>query len=102
MNVPNESAMPLVALALWAAGIVLVALAVWRVRGPYGRMQELDRLAENARRYESWRGGRKTATGAEGASGADVMRALLRRQVQMWAVVGVAGVALIVAGFVVA
>ena len=61
-------------------------------------MSELDRLAENARRYDSWRGGR-TSGGSNETTGADVMRALLRRQVLTWAAVGVAGFALIVVGF---
>ncbi len=93
--------MNLLPLLLWAAGLVMIGLAVWRVREPYGRLHDLDRLAENARRYESWRGGRKTAAGSEGESGADVMRALLRRQVQLWSGIGVAGVVLLVAGFLV-
>ncbi len=87
-------------LALWVAGLALVGLAVWRVRGPFARMGELDRLAENARRYDSWRGARSSAAGGE-TTGADVMRALLRRQVTLWTAVGVAGVVLIVAGFAV-
>ena len=61
-------------------------------------MNELDRLAENARRYESWRGGR-AAAGTNETTGADVMRQMLRRQVLMWTGVGIAGVVLIVAGF---
>jgi hypothetical protein len=87
------------ALALWAGGIVLIGLAVWRGRAPYARMKQLDQLAENARRYESWRGGRKTSAAGERESGADVMRALLRREVNLWLAVGVAGVVLLVAGF---
>lgn len=63
-------------------------------------MNELDRLAENARRYDSWRGGRSTG-GADETTGADVMRQMLRRQVLIWTIVGAAGVALIVAGFVI-
>jgi len=63
-------------------------------------MSELDRLAENARRYDSWRGGR-SPSGADETTGADVMRAMLRRLVMIWAIVGAAGVALIVAGFVI-
>jgi hypothetical protein len=77
----------------------MLALAIWRVRAPWARMNELDRLAENARRYDSWRGGRNT--GADETTGADVMRQMLRRQVVMWAIVGAAGIALIVAGFVI-
>ena len=84
--------------ALWAAGIFLVALALWRVRVPWERMRELDRLAENARRYESWRGGRNAGVGDE-TTGADVMRQLLRRQVSVWIGVGILGVLLILAGF---
>ena len=67
---------------------------------PHARWIELDRIAENARRYESWRGGR-TAAGAGETTGADVMRAVLRRQVMTWAAVGIVGVVLIVAGFAV-
>ncbi|CAN5773867.1 hypothetical protein BH23CHL7_BH23CHL7_06020 [soil metagenome] len=91
--------MNVAAVALWTAGLVLIAFALAKARGPQARLSELDRLAENARRYDSWRGGRKTAAGGEGESGADVMRALLRRQVQIWIGVGVAGTVLLVAGF---
>lgn len=89
-----------VAWVLWVAGIFLIAVAAFRVREPYGRMQELDRLAENARKYDSWRGGRKTAVDG-GRSGADVMREMLRRQVMTWAGVAVAGGVLVLLGFVV-
>jgi len=85
--------------ALWVTGAALVALAAWRARPPLARMNELDRLAENARRYDSWRGGRNSD--AEEKTGADVMRQMLRRQVLMWTIVGAAGVAMIVAGFVI-
>lgn len=88
--------------ALWGAGIVLIALAVWRGRGPFTRLGKLDRLAENARRYESWRGGRGGATAAgDQTTGADIMRQMLRRQVYLWAAVAVTGVVLVVAGFAV-
>lgn len=83
---------------LWVIGIFLIAFAAFRARVPYARMQELDRLADNSRRYEGWRGGRKTAAGG-GESGADVMRALMRRQVMTWLAVGGAGVLLLVVGF---
>ena len=65
-------------------------------------MAELDQLAENAKRYESWRGGRSsTAAAGSERSGADVMREMLRRQVYTWVGVGAVGVTLIVAGFVI-
>lgn len=90
--------MSLLSLALLAAGFALIGLGAFRARAPYARMQELDRLADNSRRYEGWRGGRKTAAGG-GESGADVMRALMRRQVMTWLAVGGAGVLLLLAGF---
>jgi hypothetical protein len=85
---------------LWVAGIVLLVLGIWRSRAPFNRMTELDHLAENARRYDSWRGGRASSAPTE-TTGADVMRAMLRRQVITWSVVGLIGVALIIAGFAV-
>ena len=88
-------------LVLWMTGIALLAIAIWRVRAPFGRMSELDRLAENARKYESWRGGRSSAPARDETTGADVMRQLLRRQVAFWSAIGAAGVFLIIAGFAV-
>lgn len=87
-------------LVLWASGIVLLAVGIWRVRAPFARMSELDRLAENARRYEGWRGTSTSTSADHGKTGADVMREMLRRQVYLWAAVIIAGVLLIVAGFV--
>lgn len=85
-------------IALWTVGFVLLAFAITRIAAPYGRMRELDRLADNARKYDSWRGVRSAGRDDE-TTGADVMRAFLRRQVLTWAVVGGLGIALIVAGF---
>ena len=84
---------------LWIAGIALLAIAIWRIRAPFARMNELDRLADNARKYDSWRGGsRRTAADGE-RTGADEMRDLMRRQVYIWAAAAVVGVVLIFAGF---
>ncbi len=85
-------------LALWIGGIALIALALWRARAPFARIGELDRLAENARRYDSWRGGRSGAE-SPGTTGAAVMRSLLRRQVTSWIAVGASGVVLVILGF---
>ena len=93
--------MELVSLALWLGGVGLIVLAVFQARGPFTRMSELERLAQNARRYDSWRGGRRTAAEEGGTSGADIMRDMLRRRVLIWAAVAAAGVALVVAGFVI-
>lgn len=86
---------------LWVTGAVLLGVGLLRVRVPFSRMNELDRLADNAKRYEAWRGGSRTAAGGSDTTGADVMRAMLRRQVLIWAAVAVVGVLLIVAGFAV-
>ena len=85
-------------IVLWLTGAALLAVAVWRVRRPFSHMTELDQLAQNARRYESWRGGRGS-TGPE-TTGADVMRGMLRRQVYLWVAIGIVGVVLLLAGFV--
>ena len=83
---------------LWVGGIALLAVGVWKVRAPFARMSELDRLADNSRRYDSWRGGRGAGAG-QGVTGADVMRQMLRRQVLLWGAVAVAGAVLVLAGF---
>lgn len=87
--------------ALWAIGAALLAVAVWRARPALARMSELDRLADNARRYDTWRGASRTAASSGETTGADIMRAMLRRQLYLWAGIGAVGVALIVAGFAV-
>lgn len=90
----------MISLLLWLVGVALVAIALWRVRVPFGRMTELDRIADNAKRYESWRGGAsRTAAGAGERTGADEMRDVLRRQVVLWAGVGAVGLLLVVGGF---
>ena len=84
---------------LWVAGFALLAIGIWRVRAPYARMQELDRLAENAKRYDSWRGG-SSRTAADGErTGADEMRDMMRRQVSMWVALGAVGIVLVILGF---
>ena len=90
-------------IVLWVGGVVLLALGILRVQGPLSRANELRRLDENAQRYDAWRGGSRTAAPRPGGerTGADEMRALLRRQVRVWAGAIVAGIVLIVAGFVV-
>jgi hypothetical protein len=79
---------------------LLIALAIWRVRAPISRAAELDRLSDNARRYDSWRGNRSPGPDNE-TTGADVMKQLLRRQILTWMAVGAAGIALLFVGFAV-
>jgi hypothetical protein len=89
-----------ISIVFWAVGIALIAIAVVRARTPFARMGELDQLASNAQRYESWRGGSsRTAAGGGERTGADEMKDILRRQVYLWAGVGVVGVLLVVGGF---
>ncbi len=88
-------------IVLWLVGTALVLIAAWRGRAPFARMSELDRLADNAKRYESWRGGGNRTAANHSDTGADVMREMLRRQVYLWAGVGGVGLLLVVAGFLV-
>lgn len=85
-------------LALWIAGVALILLAVFRAQQPWRRLAELDHLAENARRYDSWRGGRGTPA-APDTTGADVMREILRRRLLIWGAVAAVGGLLVLAGF---
>jgi hypothetical protein len=93
--------MELVGMLLWIGGALLIVIAVFQARGPFSRMAELDRLADNARRYDSWRGGRRGGDDDEPTTGADIMRQMLRRRVLLWAAVAGVGLLLIVAGFAV-
>ncbi len=85
--------------ALVAAGLLLITLGLVRARGPHQRARALQANEENLRRYESWRGGRRT--GAEqGPSSAELMSAELRGQVRRWAGVAILGLALVLVGLV--
>lgn len=87
-------------LALWVGGLVLVVVGATAIRRPLARYRELQATDANLRRYDSWRGGKRTAV-ETGVTGADVMRAQLRSTSIRWGAVIVAGIVLIVAGFVV-
>jgi hypothetical protein len=88
-----------ISLGLLFVGVVLIALAAFNIRLPLARRREMDHLAENAKRYESWRGGSRTAAGGNERSSTDLMRDELRRQVYWWLGVGAIGVVLVVGGF---
>jgi hypothetical protein len=87
-------------LVLWVGGVALILLAVFRAQQPWRRLAELDHLAENARRYDGWRGGRRTSDAPE-TTGADVMREILRRRLLIWGAVAAVGGLLVLAGFVI-
>jgi hypothetical protein len=86
-------------LVLWVGGVALIVLAVFRAQQPWRRLAELDHLAENARRYDGWRGGGRRTAAAPETTGADVMRQILRRRLLIWGAVAAAGGLLVLAGF---
>jgi small-conductance mechanosensitive channel len=88
----------LVNVVLWVVGVALIAIGWQRGRGPWNRYQALREQDANAARYGAWRGGVRTS---EGTTGASVAMAMLRRQVQIAAVIAVIGIALVVVGFAV-
>jgi hypothetical protein len=78
-------------------GIAAVAVAAWGIRGPLAYLRRLDETQANLDRYEAWRG-RSTGVEADGPTGADEMRAVLRRRVYGWSAVAIAGAVAIIAG----
>jgi hypothetical protein len=82
---------------LWVAGIALIALGYRRAKGPWSRYQALKEQDANAARYNAWRGGVRD----DGATGASVAMAILRRQTQIAAAIGFAGFVLVFLGFLI-
>ena len=80
---------------LWLAGIVLIAVGYRRARGPWSRYQALKEEDANAARYSAWRGGVRD----DSTTGASVAMAILRRQAQLAAGIGVVGFVLVFLGF---
>ena len=83
--------------ALWVAGIALIALGYRRAKGPWSRYQALKEQDANAARYNAWRGGVRD----DGSTGASVAMAILRRQAQIAAGIGFAGFVLVFRGFLI-
>ncbi len=90
--------MGLLNIALWVAGVALIAIGYTRARGPWSRYQALKAQDANVARYEAWRGGLRDDAGTTGAS---IAMAILRRQAQIASAVIVAGIVLVFLGFVV-
>jgi hypothetical protein len=80
---------------LWVAGAVLIVVGYTRARGPWSRYQALKEQDRNVARYEAWRGGVRD----DGATGASVAMAILRRQAQSAGLIAIAGVVLVFVGF---
>ena len=91
--------MGIVNIVLWVAGIALLIVGYQRARGPWARYQALKDEDANAARYNAWRGGVRADD--DGATGASVAMAILRRQAQMAGAIGALGIVLIVLGFVI-
>ena len=90
--------MGLVNIALWIAGVVLIAVGYQRARVPWSRYQALKAQDANVARYESWRGGVRNDDANTGAS---VAMAVLRRQAQIGGAIAIAGVVLVFIGFLI-
>jgi hypothetical protein len=84
-------------LALIAAGIALIAAGYLRAKGPYRRYMALREQDANIARYEAWRGGPRP----ESKTGASVAMQMLRRQAQVGGGILIAGIVLVLAGFLV-
>lgn len=89
--------MSLLNLALWAAGVILIALGYARARGPWARYQALREQDANVARYEAWRGGIRDNE----KTGASVAMQILRRQAQLGATIAIVGIVLVFIGFAV-
>ena len=82
-------------LFLMLLGVALAIIGYSRARGPWARYQALKAQDENIARYESWRGGLRDT----GTTGASIAMELLRKQARDGALIAVAGMAIVVAGF---
>ena len=82
-------------IALWVGGAALIWIGYARARGPWARYRALKDQDANVARYEAWRGGVRD----DGATGASVAMAILRRQAQTAGLVAVAGFVLVFVGF---
>ena len=82
---------------LWLGGVALIAIGYSRARRPWARYQQLKAEDANVARYEAWRGGLRD----DGATGASVAMAVLRRQAQVGGAIVIAGIVLVFLGFLV-
>ena len=92
--------MEMLGLVLIIGGIAAIIVAALQMRGPLAIIRRLDETQANLERYETWRG-KRTGVEADGPTGADEMRAQMRRRLMLRGVVIGAGVVSIVVGLVV-
>lgn len=84
-------------IALWLGGVALVAIGYTRAKGPWARYQALKAQDANSARYGAWRGGIRD----DGATGASVAMAILRRQARIGGAIAIAGFVAIFLGFLI-
>ncbi len=84
-------------IVLWLGGVALVAIGYTRAKGPWARYQALKSQDANVARYGAWRGGIRD----DGATGASVAMAFLRRQTQVGAAIAIVGFVAIFLGFLI-
>lgn len=84
-------------IALWLGGVALIAIGYTRAKRPWARYQALKAEDANVARYESWRGGIRS----DGATGASVAMAILRRQTQIGGAIAIGGMVLVFFGFLI-
>jgi hypothetical protein len=84
-------------LVLVLAGLGLIVVAAWLARVPLAMIRRLDATEAELKRYDEWRGSRTTIDDA-GPTGADEMRAFMRRRLLILAVAGVGGAVLVIVG----
>ena len=82
-------------IALWLAGVALIAVGYVRARTPWSRYRMLKAQDENVARYEAWRGGIRD----DGKTGASIAMAMLRRQAQSAFLIAIVGFVLVFLGF---
>ena len=85
-------------IALWLAGIALIAIGYRRTKVPWSRYQALKEEDANAERYAAWRGG---VRGAGETTGASVAMQILQRQARIGAAIAIAGLVLVFLGFLI-
>ena len=93
--------MSVLSLVLIVGGVAAVIVGVLQVRSPLATIRRLDQTEANLARYETWRG-KQTGPQADGPTGADEMRSLMRRRVLLWGAVAGAGVVSVFVGLLAA
>jgi hypothetical protein len=93
--------MNMLSLVLIVGGVAAVIVGVLQIRGPLATIRRLDETEANLARYETWRG-KQTGPQADGPTGADEMRSLMRQRVLLWGAVAGAGVVSVFVGLLVA